>query len=130
MWRERWHGVPRYVVAAVVAEAFVLAYGGAVHIAQLADGWPPYPWAPIWLAVYFVSLTALDPLAALLLLDRRRAGLYLAAIVLVTDALANGYASYCLPVGTTASRAAQAVISCLALGSLLAAFLARPWMRH
>jgi hypothetical protein len=114
----------------VVAEAFILAYGGVVHVIQLTDGWPPYPWAPMWLAVYFVSLTALDPLAAWLLFCRRRAGLYFGALVLLTNALANGYASYCLPVGTTASRVGQALISCSALGSLLVAVQTRPWMWH
>jgi hypothetical protein len=103
--------VPRGVVAALVAEALVLAYGGVVQVSQLAGGRPPYP----WVAVYFVSLTVLDPSAAWLLLDRRRAGLYLAAS---------------LPVGTTASRMAQAVISCLAPGSLVAASRVRPWMRN
>lgn len=112
----------------MVVQTSVVAYGGVVHLVHLAGGWPPYPWAPTWLAAYFVSLTVLDPLAAWLLLDRRRTGLYLAACVLVTDALANGYASYCLPVGTPASRVAQAVISCLAVGSLAVAYKARPWM--
>ncbi|GAB7049298.1 hypothetical protein [Catenuloplanes indicus] len=59
-----------------------------------------------------------------------RAGLYLAAFVLVTDALANGYAGCCLPVGSPASRVAQAVISGLAAGSLLVAYRAAPWMRR
>ncbi len=114
---------------AVAAEALVVAYGGVVHLVQLGDGWPPYPWAPTWLAVYFTSLTLWDPLAAVLLLTRRAAGLYLAAVVLVTDAAANGYATYCLPHGTTASRVAQAVIAGLAVGSLLLIRPARPWMR-
>jgi hypothetical protein len=130
MWRQRWRGVPRRVVAVVAAQALVLAYGSVVHVAQLANGWPPYPWAPMWLAVYFISLTALDPLAAWLLLDRRRAGLYLAGFVLVTDALANGYASYWLLIGSPASRVMQAVISGLAVGSLLVAPQVRPWMRR
>jgi hypothetical protein len=91
----RWSGAATAMaclVAAVVAEALVLAYGGVVHVSRLADGWPPYPWAPRWLGVYFVSLTALDPLAAWLLLGRRRADLDRAVFVLVTDVLANGYA--------------------------------------
>lgn len=129
MWRRKWGGVPRGIVVAVVAEALVLAYGGVVHLSQLAGGWPPYPWAPGWLAAYFTSLTLLDPIAALLLLARRTAGLYLAAFVMVTDAAANWYASYCLPQGTVTTRIAQAVISGLALASLLIAYRARSWMR-
>lgn len=113
-----------------VGQALVLAYGGVVHAVQLAGGWPPYPWVPGWLAAYFVSLTVLDPVAAWLLLERRRVGLYLAAFILVTDALANGYASYYLPMGAPASRVAQAVITGLAVGSLVVAYQARPRMRR
>jgi hypothetical protein len=129
MWRRRWHGVPRGVVLMVVAEAFVLAYGTVVHLVQLAGEWPPYSWAPAWLAVYFTSLTVLNPLAALMLLTRRSTGLYLASIILITDASANWYASHHLPQGTATSRIAQAMICVLALASLLIARRARPWMR-
>ncbi|WP_089297783.1 hypothetical protein [Actinoplanes regularis] len=73
--------MPRGVVVAVTAQALVLAYGGLVHMTQIAGEWPPYPWAPAWLAAYFTSLTVLDPLAAWLLLDQRRAGLHLAVWV-------------------------------------------------
>jgi hypothetical protein len=130
MWRRRWSGVPRGIVVAITSEALVLAYGGVVHLFQLVSGWPPYPWAPHWLAAYFTSLTLLDPLAALLLLARRAAGLYLAAFVMVTDAGANWYASYYLPHGTAATKLAQALISGLALASLLIAYQARPWTRQ
>jgi hypothetical protein len=126
----RWSGVPRGIVVAVVAESLVLLYGGVVHLVQLGGGWPPYPWAPAWLAVYFTSLTVLDPVAALLLLARRQVGLHLAAFVLVTDAGANWYASYYLPRGPPASRVAHAVICGLAVGSLVIARRARPWMRQ
>ncbi|MEV8514886.1 hypothetical protein [Dactylosporangium sp. NPDC051484] len=97
-------------------------------IQLVTGGWPPYPWAPIWLAIYFTSLTLLDPLAAALLLARRAIGLYLAALVLVTDAAANWYATYCLPGATAVARIAQAVISVLALASLLTVRYARSWM--
>lgn len=130
MWRRGWSGVPGSIVVAIISEALVLAYGGVVHLFQLASGWPPYPWAPNWIAAYFTSLTLLDPLAALLLLARRTAGLYLAVFVMVTDAGANWYASYYLSHGTAAARLAQALISGLALASLLIAYQARPWMRR
>ncbi|GGM54447.1 hypothetical protein ACFFX1_50960 [Dactylosporangium sucinum] len=112
----------RYVLGAQVA---VLTYGGVVHVVQLATGgWPPYGWAPPWLAAYFVSLTLFDPLAAVLLLAARRAGVVLAATVLVTDAAANGWATYVLHTGGTTARVAQAVITLLAVGALVTA----PWL--
>lgn len=81
-------------------QAAVLTYGAVVHVVQLLGGWPPYPWAPGWLAAYFVALTVLDPLAAALLVARRAAGLY------------------------------QAAISVVAVASVVTARLARPWMVH
>ena len=112
--------------------AAVLAYGTVVHVLQLlAVGWDPYPSAPGWLAVYFVSLTVLDPLAAALLLLRRRAGLILGCAVLVTDAAANGYANYAIDasVGLTVGRVGHAVITLLALALLVATPRLWPWLR-
>lgn len=130
MWRRRWRGVPRAVRFCVAALAAVLAYGGVVHVVQVATGgWPPYPWAPPWLAAYFTSLTVLDPLAAALLLARRRAGLHLAVFVLVTDSAANFYADVVLGRATTASRVGLTVITSLAVASIVMVRYAGPWMR-
>ena len=128
MWR-RWEGVPRSILLAVAVLVAVLGYGGVVHVVQLIiGGWPPYRWAPIWLAIYFTSLTLLDPLAALLLWARRAIGLYLAVLVLATDAAANGYAVYSLPGATATARIAQALVSVLALVALIMAPRVRRWM--
>jgi len=129
MWR-RWQGVPRSILLAVAVLVAVLGYGGVVHLVQLAaGGWPPYRWAPIWLAIYFTSLTLLDPLAALLLWARRAIGLYLAVLVLATDAAANGYAVYGLPGATATARIAQVLVSVLALAAMIMAPRVRRWMR-
>lgn len=111
--RQVWHY--RIMVRRVLIG--VLLYGTAVHVWQLVSG--GYPWAPVWLAVYFTSLTLLDPIAAALLLRRRRGGHLLAAFVLVTDSIANGYATYVLGAGGAAAKVAHAVITALAALSLL-----------
>ena len=91
----RWDGVPVAARRVVLAAAAALGYGAVVHLVHLVlGGLDPYPSVPGWLAIYFVSLTMLDPIAALLLLLRRRAGLVLGCAVLITDAAANGYANY------------------------------------
>ncbi|MDP9795202.1 hypothetical protein J2S43_003714 [Catenuloplanes nepalensis] len=95
-----------------------------MHVWQLTT-WPPYPWAPGWLAAYFVSLTLLDPLAGVLLLLRRRSGLVLGAVILTTDAAANGYAVYVLGVSSPAAIVAQAVISGFAV--VASGTLPRAW---
>jgi hypothetical protein len=77
-------GAPRSIRVAVIAQAVALMYGGIVHLVQVAvGGWPPYRWAPAWLAIYFTSLTVFDPLAAGLLAQRLMIGLNLTAYVLV-----------------------------------------------
>jgi hypothetical protein len=107
----------------------ILCYGTVVHVVQLAAAdLRPYPWAPTWLAAYFVSLTVLDPLAALLLWLRRRAGLLLAIGVLVTDAAANGYAAYGLSEGGGAARVGQAVVTTLAVVAVVTAPRVRRWL--
>lgn len=119
----------RIVIYGAVA---VFCYATLVHLVQLiGSGFDPYPLAPGWLAAYFVSLTLLDPLAAVLLLQRRRAGLILGCAVLLTDAGANAYANYVLDVrpGITAGRVGQAVITLLALVLCAAAPRLWPWLR-
>ncbi|MEW2330728.1 hypothetical protein AB0880_23300 [Micromonospora chersina] len=131
MWRRRWRGIPPNIRLVVTVEVAVLSYGGVVHLVQLATGgWPPYRWAPTWLAIYFTSLTLLDPLAASLLWARRTIGLYLGILILVTDAAANGYAVYGLSGATATARISQAIISLLALAAVTTAPRVRPWMQR
>jgi hypothetical protein len=125
-----WTAAPRAVRTVAVGTVLVLAYGTLVHVAQLvAAGFAPYPALPGWLRVYFVSLTLLDPLAAVLLARGRRSGVVLAVALLITDALANGWANYALDPagGVTAGRMGQAVITALAL---LVTALAVPMWRY
>jgi hypothetical protein len=131
MWWRRWRDLPRPIRLVVAVQIAVLSYGSVVHAVQLATGgWPPYRWAPIWLAIYFTSLTMLDPLAASLLWARRTLGLYLSILVLVTDAAANGYAVYALPGASATARISQAIISLLALATVITAPRVHPWMHR
>jgi len=115
----------------VAVQIVVLGYGGVVHVVQLATGgWPPYQWAPTWLAIYFTSLTVLDPLAAALLWARQTIGLYLSIAVLMTDAAANGYAVYGPSGATALARTSQAVVSLLALAAVITAPRVRHWIRQ
>lgn len=130
MWRH-WLGAPKTIRLVVGAQVAVLAYGGVVHVVQLATGgWPPYQWAPAWLAIYFVSLTVLDFLAAALLWTRRTIGLYLSILILVTDAAANGYAVYGLAGAADIARYSQAIISLFALAAVITAPRVRHWMKR
>ncbi|WP_369137917.1 hypothetical protein [Modestobacter versicolor] len=119
-----WGGAPRSLRAVVRGFVVLLGYGTAVHLLHLVTGGlDPYPGLPGWLAGYFVSLTVLDPLAAVLLVRARRSGIVLAVAVLTTDAAANGWAAYALDPagGVTPGRVGQAVITALALLLLLVA---------
>jgi hypothetical protein len=108
----------------------VLAYGTVVHVVQLlAAGLDPYPGLPGWLRGYFIGLTVLDPLAAVLLALAKRSGVVLAVAVLVTDAAANAWANLVLDPtpGLTPGRLGTGVITCLAAVLVIAA---RPLWRH
>ena len=117
----RWDGAPRPARVAATAAVVVLAYGAVVHAVHLVvAGGLPYPDLPGWLRAYFVSLTVLDPLAAGLLLLRRRSGVVLAVVVLGSDAVANGWVNHVLDPasGVTAGRVGHGVITLLALALL------------
>lgn len=128
MTERLWAGVPAAARWTAWAGAAVLGWGTLVHVEQLAvGGLDPYPLLPGWLAAYFVSLTVLDPLAGLLLAFRRRAGLVLGCAILLTDALANGYAVYgAITTPGLLSRIGQACVSVLAVALLAAA----PWLNR
>ncbi len=116
----RWQNAPRPVRVAATAAVVVLTYGTVVHLAQLvSSSLDPYPDLPGYLRTYFVALTILDPLAAVLLARRTRRGVVLAVAVLVSDAIANGWANYVLDpaVGVTVGRVGQAVITMLAIAA-------------
>ncbi|MEU6483614.1 hypothetical protein [Streptomyces sp. NPDC046887] len=92
-WMRR---APRAVVAVVwLIAALLLAVGTTAHLTDLLRHGPrPYDWAPLWLNLYWTSLTLLDPLAALLLLGGHRRGLDLACAIAVSDLAAGAYAVY------------------------------------
>ncbi|MEU8264730.1 hypothetical protein AB0C02_29440 [Micromonospora sp. NPDC048999] len=118
----------------MIVAVCVLAYGGIVHLGDLLGVRPdgPSPSIPIWLMLYFTSLTVFDPLAALLLALRRIEGLLLGCAVLASDAAANGYANYMLDTapGITPGRIGQAVVTALAVALIAAAPRAAPWLHR
>jgi hypothetical protein len=60
------------------------------HLLDLArGGWMPYTTYALGLNVFWTSLTFLDPLAIVLLLYRRRAGLCLALLIITVDVVVN-----------------------------------------
>ncbi|WP_380159737.1 hypothetical protein [Kineococcus sp. R86509] len=124
----RWADEPRWTRLAVTTLVLLLAWGCLQHLLDFAtDGPRPYTDAPTWLATYWSALTALDPLAAVLLAFRFRTGVLLAPTILLTDVAANGYAIHVLDLGGSLAPIGQAVVSFLALASAaLALHLLRP----
>ncbi len=107
-WLERW----RWMLICV------FGYGSAVHVVQLAmSGGRPYEGNPWWLVVFFVSLTVFDPAVAIGLAQRRRWAVWFATVLLVLDAVANGYSIYVVvpATGLTLARVGQGVITVLAI---------------
>lgn len=84
--------VERLVVGVLVAG---FAIGTTTHVLVVLDrGWLVNASAPTWMNVYWTALTLLDPLAAVLLLRSRRAGLVLALAIMLSDVAINTYASH------------------------------------
>lgn len=97
-----------------------LLWGAGQHAIDLATGgWQAYAGVPGWLAAFWATLTLLDPVAAVLLARRRRGGLILAPLILVTDAAANGYARFRLGVGGGVAVAGIVVTALLAVAAIV-----------
>ncbi|WP_380176048.1 hypothetical protein ACFEMC_10355 [Kineococcus sp. DHX-1] len=104
--------------AVAIALVLLLAWGGLQHLLDfLTDGWNPYAYAPHWLAAYWSALLLLDPLVAVLIARRHRAGLLLAPFILLTDAAANGYAIHALDLGGPLAPIGHGVVSVVAIAS-------------
>jgi len=84
--------IERTVIAVLVAG---FAIGTTTHTLHLINvGWIVFDDAPTWMNVYWTALTALDPLAAVLLIYRRPIGLALGAAIILSDVAINSYALY------------------------------------
>ncbi|MEU5694365.1 hypothetical protein [Actinosynnema sp. NPDC020468] len=70
--------------------------GAVTHTADLIRGGLDVyaTYAPWWLQVFFVSLTAIDPLVALLVAVRRPVGVWLGLAVVLVDVPANWVLSW------------------------------------
>lgn len=107
-----------------IALAVYIACFAIGTITHVRDFWVlglrPYEGAPILLEAFWSSLVVLDPAAAaLLLFGKRRAGLALAAIIMVCDVAANSYAFFVLGIeGFTVALPLQAAFLGFVLGSI------------
>ena len=76
--------------AAIAVMVGALAVGTSSHVENIArSGWQPRPEEPLAFNLFWTSLVALDPLAALLLLARPRAGLALTLGIMAADLAVN-----------------------------------------
>ena len=76
--------------AVVLAYVIAFAVATTCHLFDIArGGWLPYTKYAPGLNVFWTSLTFLDPLAIVLLLRRRRAGLCLALLIITVDVAVN-----------------------------------------
>jgi hypothetical protein len=126
-----WRTTPRWAAAtAVTIAAVLLGVGTATHVADLVrGGLTPYPWAPNWLNLYWSSLAVLDTLAAVLLLAGARTGIDLTAAILVTDLLANAYATAAIQHADMFTEPGVIRLAAFTAIVLAAAPLVRPHLR-
>lgn len=80
----------RLCVGVLVAGFAIGTFTHAQHLVNV--GWVVFSAAPVWMTVYWNTLVVLDPLAAILLLRVRRAGLALGLAIMVSDVAVNSYA--------------------------------------
>lgn len=129
----RWVGVRPLVRALVGVQLVVLVWGAVVHLVlvvtalagplEVLDARAPGP-----VAVYWVALAVLDPLAAVLLALRRRVGLGLGAAVLVSDAVVTAYAIHGLGLGGAWAWVGNAAVAVLAATVLVTWPVVSPWL--
>lgn len=82
----------RTVVAVLVAGFTIGTLTHTLHLVTV--GWIVFDHASVWMNLYWTALTALDPLAAVLLLWRRPIGLALGTAIILSDVAINSHALY------------------------------------
>ena len=89
--RERWARLPTWARWALAGYVIGFIDGTIVHVEQLAHGgihaYAGFGYVPV--QVFLVLLVAADPAAALLCLLVRRAGVWLAVLIMALDVPAN-----------------------------------------
>lgn len=120
---------PRQKVQRIFLTFYVVCFaiGGINHGRDfLAYGPRPYSWGPPLLEAFWTALIFLDSAVVILLLrGERRAGLALAAVVMILDVAANSYAAFVLAVpGFGVALPLQSAFLGFVLGSIV--FLWRP----
>ncbi|MFF8990288.1 hypothetical protein ACF09H_10145 [Streptomyces sp. NPDC014983] len=93
--RRRWRVLSPWARGLLAVSIGGFLEGTASHAVDLVrHGLHAYSAFAPPLQVFFIALTALDPLVAILLLHVRPAGVPLAALVMTADALGNWYANW------------------------------------
>ena len=115
----------------VVIGIYIACFGiGVFNHARdfMTFGWRPYGWGPNPLELFWTSLIFLDALVIALLLSRfRRAGLVLAASIMIADVTANTYALVALSIPAFGFAVPlQATFLGFVLGSLPFVWSAKP----
>ncbi|HVX13603.1 MAG TPA: hypothetical protein VHC22_20635 [Pirellulales bacterium] len=89
----RRHFCPRTAATCVLLVYTICLMGaGFNHANDIVQGdWFPYRHAPLSMNVYWTSLVALDPLAAVLLWLKPRVGLAVTLAIMVSDVAVNSY---------------------------------------
>jgi hypothetical protein len=89
--RDRWKRLPAWARWVLAAYVIGFADGTVVHVRQLAHGgihaYAGFGYVPV--QVFLVLLVALDPVAALLCVFTKRAGVWLAVLIMALDVAAN-----------------------------------------
>jgi hypothetical protein len=92
------NGAVALVVAGWIAGFSV---GTMFHVIDLlTQGFGVYGNVPVWVRVFWVSLTIIDPVVVVLLLLRVRAGIWLGCAVLVVDVGVNWSVALTIPGAT------------------------------
>jgi len=88
MWTKR----PKPVTQRIIVSLWVcaLVVGTVCHVLDIVQGgWLPYRRYALGLNLFWTALTFADPLAVLLLIYRRRAGVYVALFIISIDVAVN-----------------------------------------
>lgn len=87
--------LPKRLTIFLVIYAFSLSGAFYNHVSEIIKfGFLPYHRAPLWLNIYWTSLTFIEPIAIIAIVLKKNIGIYLCMAIIVSDVIINFFSTF------------------------------------
>jgi hypothetical protein len=86
--------LPKQLIIFLLIYAFSLSGAFYNHVSDIIKfGFLPYHQVPLWLNIYWTSLTFIEPIAIIAIVLKKNIGIYLCMAIIVSDVIINFFST-------------------------------------